>query len=427
MKKVKYIIGVLMISVVFSCNNDDKPVFDQSGAERLKSRIEEDQNILTSAENGWITDYRPDKDFGYFKLWFQFNKDGTVHTLSDIPLVNHNVGRGGIFAPQHGFYKDTTTHYRVSSQHSVDLVFEDPMALHYLYSLTNRKGQEFKSGAEFEFYITHATSEEVVLESKTDEGKGEQKKTQIILKKAVPEDKEKIKKSYAEWDRLSLINTPYVYLSDTLDEGFTTNIEKRTVEAGEARKIFPITEVSPYHIKVEKDKDHETIYSQVMIGDQPMIFIAKGLQFPKVKFAESGKIIDPAKVRLKGGDKNPVGVYNAFFYIGGSEALYKEVLVHDPSIKGTDVTGSFYDMKRTYRTGTISLVEGTKNIFLASDFGFYGIFPVYFQMNGNTASVIKQRFVYSDVQSVDLTYDVSARRFTVNIKPQGYDYTFQMN
>lgn len=443
MKKVKYLIEVLMITAVFSCNNDDKPVFDQSDAERLKSRIEEDQNILTSAENGWITDYRPDDQFGYFKLWFQFNKDGTVHTLSDIPLVNDDVGRGGIFAPHPGFYKDTTTHYRISSQHSVDLVFEDPMALHYLYSLTSSEGDEFKSGAEFEFYITHATSEEVVLESKTDRGKGKQQKTQIILKKAIPEDKEKIKKSYAEWKRLSLINTPYFYLSDTLDEG-TTNIEKRTVEVGEARKIFPITEVSPYHIKVEKDKDRKAIYSQVMIGEHPMIVIPKGEDtgaLPELKFAESGKAIaiDPAKITLEGVDKNQVGVYNAVLHVGNL-ALDKKVVVYDPSITGADlmVTGSYYDIDRPERTGVTSLVEGTPNIFLASDFGLNGIFPVYFQMNGNKASVIQQTYVYDDIVRVALNWDPGNRRMQVLVRNEkhkekhpddpdyGWLYTFQM-
>ena len=108
MKRVKYIVGFFILTAFLSCNEDDNTLFDQSPRERLQSRIKEYQNVLTSAENGWVTAYRPDKDFGYFHLWFQFNEDGTVHTLSDIPLVNNRVG-SGIFAPKPGFYKDTTT------------------------------------------------------------------------------------------------------------------------------------------------------------------------------------------------------------------------------------------------------------------------------------------------------------------------------
>ena len=60
------------------------------------------------------------------------------------------------------------------------------MALHYLYSLTIQQQVGKSSSMEFEFYITRATPEEVVLESKTDSGKGGQEKTQMILKKSYP-------------------------------------------------------------------------------------------------------------------------------------------------------------------------------------------------------------------------------------------------
>lgn len=426
MKKVKYIVGFFILTAFLSCNEDDNTLFDQSPRERLQSRIEEYQNVLTSAENGWVTTYRPDKAFGYFHLWFQFNKDGTVHTLSDIPLVNNRIGGSGIFAPQPGFYKDTTTGYRVSSQNSVDLVFENNMALHYLYSLTIQRRLAGSPKPEFEFYITRATSEEVVLESKTDSGKGGKEKTQMILKRATPEDKEKVEKSYAEWERVSKMVIADTYLSYNLEDVIrihSYNTRFRIInKKGEKLSIM---EMNSDYIKLKKGDDSEVTYSKVIIGEYPMAIIPKGGQLPEVKFAESGKTIDPAKITLEGVDKNTVGVYNATITIGNVK-LNKKVLVYEPSIVGNDITGSYYDMKRPKRTGIISLVEGTKSIFLASDFGLFRILPVYFQMNGEKPSVIPQSFAFK-VQSVDLTYDVSARRFTVNIKPQGYHYTFQMN
>ncbi len=447
MKKIKYVIGSLIITVIFSCNNDDsKQVFNQSALERLKSRAQEDQNILTSAENGWITRYRPDKDFGYFNLWFQFNKDGTVHTLSDIPLVNKGNWRGGIFAPQPGFYKDTTTHYRVSSQHSVDLVFEDPMALHYLYSLTNSDGEEFKSGAEFEFYITRSTPEEVVLESKTDSGKGKQQKTQMILKKATPEDKRKVEKSYAAWDKLLLqentISPNILFISEEeklLLHVYSNEIVKRISKNGE--EISP----GPYYIKIKKDEGKDIMCQKLMIKSSSL----KTLVLPKgedliIKFAETGKAINPAEIALervtyKYGrwsveevNTNQVGVYTTIYNntsilltvlkIGSLQTKMPTVFVYDPAIIGTDVSGSYYDIdpshtdmqENTPRRGKIYLVEGTKNIFFATDLGFKGDFPVYFQMNGDKASFIHQDIPQNDafqVKNIDLTYDPVKRQF----------------
>jgi len=426
MKKVKYIVGFFILTAFLSCNEDDNTLFDQSPRERLQSRIEEYQNVLTSAKNGWVTTYRPDKAFGYFHLWFQFNKDGTVHTLSDIPLVNNRIGVSGIFVPKPGFYKDTTTGYRVSSQNSVDLVFENSMALHYLYSLTIEQQVSKSPSMEFEFYITHATSEEVVLESKTDSGKGGKEKTQMILKRATPEDKEKVEKSYAEWERVSKMTIANTYLSYNLEDVIRIrSYNTRTRIINKKGEKLSIMEMNSDYIKLKKGDDSEVTYSKVIIGEYPMAIIPKGGQLSEVKFAESGKTIDPAKITLEGVDKNTVGLYNATITIGNIK-LNKKVLVYEPSIVGKDITGSYYDMKRPQRTGIVSLVEGTKSIFLASDFGLFRILPVYFQMNGEKPSVIPQSFAFK-VQSVDLTYDVSARRFTVNIKPQGYHYTFQMN
>ncbi len=474
MRKIKYLISFLTLWGMLSCNEDDNtPVFDQSAADRLKSKIEEVQNILISAKGGWITRYRPDENFGYFNLWFQFNKDGTVRVLSDIPLVNNVDGPEGIFALPPGFYKDTTTHYRVSSQHSVDLVFEDqPMALHYLYSLTDDQGQDFKSGAEFEFYITRSTPEEVVLESKTDSGKGKQQKTQMILKKATPEDKRKVEKSYAAWDKLLLqentISPNILFISEEeklLLHVYSNEIVKRISKNGE--EISP----GPYYIKIKKDEGKDIMCQKLMIKSSSL----KTLVLPKgedliIKFAETGKAINPAEIALervtyKYGrwsveevNTNQVGVYTTIYNntsiiltvlkIGSLQTKMPTVFVYDPAIIGTDVSGSYYDIdpshtdmqENTPRRGKIYLVEGTKNIFFATDLGFKGDFPVYFQMNGDKASFIHQDIPQNDafqVKNIDLTYDPVKRQFHEVIhfievpwhgmkkRPDSY-YTYQM-
>ena len=178
----------------------------------------------------------------------------------------------------------------------------------------------------------------------------------------------------------------------------------------------------------------------------PWLLFLKEDSCLKVKFADSGKTIDPAKIKLEGVDKNQVGVYNAIITIGNVR-LNKKVVIYDPSIVGKDITGSYYDIdprhtdmqENTPRRGKIYLVEGTKNIFFATDLGFKEDFPVYFQMNGETISVIPQPYVYNDIVLVKLDWNPENRQMDVFIRitrherehpddpTYGYYYTFQMN
>lgn len=126
-------------------------------------------------------------------------------------------------------------------------------------------------------------------------------------------------------------------------------------------------------------------------------------------------------------DTNIVGVYDVR-YVAVNEDGFKaeavqKVIVHDPAIIGTDVSGNIFDINRPARTGVINLVEGTKSIFYCTDFAFGGVFPMYFQMNGNSISEIKQNYGF-DVSNVDLTYDADTKLFSTIVNPQGFSYTF---
>lgn len=125
---------------------------------------------------------------------------------------------------------------------------------------------------------------------------------------------------------------------------------------------------------------------------------------------------------------NKVGVYEVKFSAtnqdGFSNSKTQAVVVHNPSIIGTNVSGNIRDKKTNTRKAVISLVEGTTSIFYCTDFGFGGVFPVYFQMNENTISEINQSYIF-DVSSVDLTYDATTKQFTTLINPQGFAYTFE--
>lgn len=127
-------------------------------------------------------------------------------------------------------------------------------------------------------------------------------------------------------------------------------------------------------------------------------------------------------------DTNTVGIYGVTYSAINSDgfeaSVFQTVVVHDPTIIGTDVSGSIWDKGNNSRTGVISLVQGTTSIFYATDFGFAGAFPMYFQMDGDVISEIPQAYPF-DVSGVDLTYDPVTREFTTLIHPQGFGYTFE--
>ncbi|SFS69852.1 immunoglobulin-like domain-containing protein [Lutibacter maritimus] len=129
-------------------------------------------------------------------------------------------------------------------------------------------------------------------------------------------------------------------------------------------------------------------------------------------------------------DTNTVGFYTISYSATNSDGFvasaFETVLVHDPTIIGSDVTGCFHDVGRPSRTGCITLVDGTTSIFLASDFGYAGTFPVYFQMDGDEISYIPQPLANGNAY-VDLTYDPVTGTFTCYIPALPFLYTFQFD
>ena len=159
----------------------------------------------------------------------------------------------------------------------------------------------------------------------------------------------------------------------------------------------------------------------------PVVVVPLGGSYtPEATATEAGSDLD---VTVDGTiNFNEVGVYDVTFSAintdGFPASVVQKVVVHDPNIVGTDVSGNIRDTNRNERTGVISLVDGTTSIFFASDFGLSGTFPVYFQMNGDVISEIPQNYS-SGVTSVDLTYDPASGLFTTLLNPLGFDYEFE--
>ncbi len=127
-------------------------------------------------------------------------------------------------------------------------------------------------------------------------------------------------------------------------------------------------------------------------------------------------------------DSNVPGIYEVVYSAENSDGYTgttsQQVIVYDPAIVPTDVTGNIQDTGRPERKGVITLVPGTTNIFYGSDMGFGGVFPLYFQMDGDEMTVIPQSFIFG-VTEVIASYDPVTKQFSTEMLPQGFTYNFQ--
>lgn len=152
-----------------------------------------------------------------------------------------------------------------------------------------------------------------------------------------------------------------------------------------------------------------------------------------------GDTFEPAATATEGGAEIPVttngtvntsaaGIYTVTYTATNKDGFAanasQTVVVHDPAIVGTDVSGRVRDKNNNSRTAVITLVPGTTSIFYATDFGFAGAFPIYFQMDGNTISEISQVYPLGQ-SSIDLTYDPGLQEFGITIQPANFGYTFE--
>jgi hypothetical protein len=118
--------------------------------------------------------------------------------------------------------------------------------------------------------------------------------------------------------------------------------------------------------------------------------------------------------------------YSAINSDGYPGSATQQVVVYNPDIVPTDVRGNIVDVNNATRTGVITLVPGTTNLFHATDMGFAGVFPLYFQMEGDELTVVPQPFPSSfGVTSVDASYDPVTQRFSVLVHPAEFAYTFK--
>lgn len=170
-----------------------------------------------------------------------------------------------------------------------------------------------------------------------------------------------------------------------------------------------------------------TYFPSFELPDGANVVIETGEAFtPNATVTEGEALLTPEI--SNGVDNQNPGVYLVTYTAensdGYSGTATQRVIVFDPTIVPTDVSGNIADTGRPERKGVISLVPGTTNIFFCTDMAYSGAFPLYFQMDGDVMTVIPQPFLFG-VETVDASYDPVTRQFSITVHPDGFAYTFQ--
>jgi hypothetical protein len=86
MKKLLNIFTLFFALILFSCTSEIKDNFDKSAAERIDETINQTNNVLLGASNGWVLQYFPSKDkaFGGYSILVSFVADGTAKVSCDL-------------------------------------------------------------------------------------------------------------------------------------------------------------------------------------------------------------------------------------------------------------------------------------------------------------------------------------------------------
>jgi hypothetical protein len=104
MKKILYLL--IPVFVLQSCVREEENLFGVSASIRMQETIAEYKELLTSSENGWITEYYPEKNhsIGGYTMFMKFRTDGTVtvncEITTNLPEHTSDTSQYDVFAEQ---------------------------------------------------------------------------------------------------------------------------------------------------------------------------------------------------------------------------------------------------------------------------------------------------------------------------------------
>ncbi|WP_455584289.1 DUF4302 domain-containing protein [Bacteroides sp.] len=151
MNKSAYILIALFTWCISSCS-DENDIFDSSSAHRMSAMLQECNDVLTGAENGWVLEYYPeDSKYGGFYLYMTFSKQGEVKVTAESPMLE---------SPG----EQVTSMYQMKADMGPVLSFDTYNRILHQFSDPNPDGLGYEG--DYEFVILNATKEKVELRGK---------------------------------------------------------------------------------------------------------------------------------------------------------------------------------------------------------------------------------------------------------------------
>jgi len=151
----KYLILYLIFSVSLgSCVQDVDDVFDKSPSERIEEAMKYYDNLLLSANNGWIVEYYPEatQKYGGFVLYFKFEANDKVTVGSELAGTETEESVYSIKA-------DMGPTLNFDSYNSILNYFSDP-------ALNVGGGTGLGYEGDYEFILEEGVASEIILRGK---------------------------------------------------------------------------------------------------------------------------------------------------------------------------------------------------------------------------------------------------------------------
>ena len=167
-----YFFYILSFLFLIACDEDtpeDLPTVE----ERVSTAINDLRNELTAPSNGWVLEYRPNTNSGFYKILLKFDADGKVNIQTDSPVSD-------------GEYFTQTISYRIDSSRGLELILENYGFFHFLF-----EQDQTTYGGEFEFLYRRKEGEDLVFSSLSDFGN----RTVLVFKPATASDEASVQSS----------------------------------------------------------------------------------------------------------------------------------------------------------------------------------------------------------------------------------------
>lgn len=155
MKKILYVFALVSSLVLASCSPETENVFGESASNRVEETLDNAQQVLVSAPNGWLMKYYPSsqQSFGGYNVLMSFTAEGEVTVSADI-TTNPD--------------EKSTSLYRLKEQAGPTLTVDTYNEIFHYFSDPASGIGSLGLGMEgdYEFTIQSATPEQVVMRGK---------------------------------------------------------------------------------------------------------------------------------------------------------------------------------------------------------------------------------------------------------------------